>query len=352
LASFEKAPNQSKKGWDERSGSQTLGVGEDTEVSLRPTRPEDEGLEIVIDEPSVCTVHERPPTGAPRTRRFVITALKEGSAMVYARVPRSAPDHRGDNVAYLLVVVKGPKRGVRLVFFPGERSVNYTSSRTVTLGMIYVVGGEGERFSAAGGPPLGYIDPTQGGHTVDPTPAGRYVLGPKEHVTTSTWIKSVIPWGAAIRINGSGEAEFKGDKGGWRLATGPNGEVTAAAIAFAQKSQTKDKKPTRDETIAKVRAIFIDPTTKALKLTTWELNDFGKWGWNLRAQPGRTPTAYYIHTTPADERADAAGRAVELQNSHGCVHVVPTQRDQMIAKGYLAEGVEFEVRPYNEVGPP
>ena len=159
----------------------------------------------------------------------------------------------------------------------------------------------------------------------------------------------MIPWGAVIRINPQGEAEYKGDTGGWHLATGRNGDVTAAVIPYLRKNGDKH---TTDQIIAGVRAIFIDPTTKKLKITTWQKNDFGKWGWNLRTKPGLRSTAYFVHTTPNDEDADAAKIAVQLDNSHGCIHIVPSERDKMMAKGYLKEGVNFEVRPYNETGPP
>lgn len=35
----------------------------------------------------------------------------------------------------------------------------------------------------------------------------------------------------------------------------------------------------------------------------------------------------------------------------GCVHLRPTDRDEFIRKGYLRDGVDFEVRPYSEKGP-
>jgi hypothetical protein len=346
VASFEKVGSQSKKGWNAKTLTQTLAIGDDAEISLRGEGSHGETLDLTLTDPSVCTVHERPGTGGPHLRQLVITGLKKGVTGVLARW--HDPAHP-IVVATMYVDVTGSKHGFRLVFFPGERSVNYSPSKSATVGMIYVIGGNGERFSAAGGPLLGYADPKQGGHTAEPTPAGHYVLGPRQHVTTSSWIMSVIPWGATIRINTHGEAEYKGDTGGWHLATGPHGEITQAAINFLRKSGDTH---TKDQIIAGVRAIFIDPATKSLRATTWEKNDFGRWGWNLRALPGKKPTAYYIHTTPDDEKADAAKTAVQLVNSHGCIHLVPGQRDQMMAKGYLQEGVEFDVRPYNEVGPP
>ena len=255
-------------------------------------------------------------------------------------------------LARMEVEVTGSSHGVRLVFFPGERKFTHLTKKKKrkpeTVGTIYVIGGNGEQYSAAGGPPDPFADPDQGGHTGEPTPPGHYVLGPKQHVTTTSWPMSVIPWGATLQIK-NGEAEWQDENGRWRLATGPNGEVTQAMMQYQNRS--RDKTYTRDQIIDGIRADFIDPDTGKLVDQTYELNDFGKWGWNLRALPGKTPTAYYVHTTDGNEKDEEAHRSILLVNSHGCVHLDPSQRDDMVNKHYLEEGVEFEVRPYNEVGP-
>lgn len=105
------------------------------------------------------------------------------------------------------------------------------------------------------------------------------------------------------------------------------------------------------EALAKqVRAIFVDPAAKTLRFTTWQQNDFGRWGWNLRR--GGAQTAYYVRTTPPDENATAQGKAVFLTNSHGCIHLKPNDRDELDRLGYLKERVELEVRTCVEMGPP
>ena len=83
---------------------------------------------------------------------------------------------------------------------------------------------------------------------------------------------------------------------------------------------------------------------------SWDLNDFGKWSWNLLKHGART--AYYIHTTPDDERATAAHKGFLLSQSHGCIHIRPLDRDDMMKKGYLHSGREVEVKHYGEKGPP
>ena len=334
MANFGKYVGQSTRGWDPKKGEQTLGLGQTVELGLWGGGPGGVDLDVKSDDPALATVHERPRPSASNWRNFVVTGLQPGRAKIRACLPKT-----NDAWAEAGLQVTSTSHGVRLVFFPGER----TSGRTL-LGTIYVIGGHGERFSAAGGPLTGYQD--RGGHTAESTPPGRYTLGTKVHVTTSSWPMSVIPFGATLRLRADGEVEFSSDGTRFRLATGPKGEVTTAQMAFLQRD---GKKPQLATVVLQVRRIFVDPASNTLRATTWEANDFGRWGWNLKR--GGQRTAYYIHTTPEDERATAAGQAIFLANSHGCIHLVPTERDQMIGLGYLHPGVDFEVRPYNETGP-
>ncbi len=43
---------------------------------------------------------------------------------------------------------------------------------------------------------------------------------------------------------------------------------------------------------------------------------------------------------------------IALENSHGCIHIHPKDRDDMMKKGYLKQGAYFEVKGYGEKGPP
>ena len=242
----------------------------------------------------------------------------------------------------MTVKVTGHAR-LRLVFFPGERS-----SSTGTFGSIYAIGGHGEQIEAAGGPPSRKYD--QGGHTIEPTPAGHYVLGPRQHVVTKSWPWSTIPWGAALRINiSNGEVEYESAVEKWSLATGPKGVVTLAQIRFLN-ADKKTRNPNPLWIADKIRAKFIDEKTNALRSTTYEQNDFGRWGWNLRWHGSRTP--FYIHTTPADEATSKAGEICFLLNSHGCIHLDPVARDRFWKAGYFNAGTPFEVRRYSETGSP
>src|SRR5581483_10745794 len=105
--------------------------------------------------------------------------------------------------------------------------------RTVALGSIYVVNGLGEAYSMAGGPPPGSGYQDVGGHTAEPTPAGQYVLDRAEQLVTSSWPKSVIPWGAKLRETDTEIVEIQYQVGTqWRTATGPHGTVSRALHQF------------------------------------------------------------------------------------------------------------------------
>jgi hypothetical protein len=345
MANFGTFPGLGARAWSQKSGELAVGLGQTVPLGLWGGGPSDSELDITSADPTVCTVHEKPRPPLANWRSFVVTGLRAGSTKVRACLPGTTSCW-----AEASVMVTANLRGIRLVFFPGERRRSRLASKKdgrtdVEMGSIYVVGGHGERFDATGGPSVGYQD--HGGHTAESTPAGVYTLGPKVRVTTGSWPLSVIPWGATLRLNGDRQVEFSKDGRTWRLATGPRGEVTQAEFAYLAR---EGKRLPPALVIEHIFEVFVNSTTGTLHSTIWEKNDFGRWGWNLRRN-GK-PTGFYVHTTPDDEEATAAGRAVFLANSHGCVHVVPVDRDMMIARGYLQPGIDFEVRPYLETGPP
>jgi hypothetical protein len=334
MAHFGKYGNLSTKGWTEKTATQVIGIGQNAHVGLWGGGPGGEALTVKADNPTVCVSHEEPANKVyANWRHFLITALQDGETTLTAKMPTGAV------WASMTVKVSG-YTGVHLVFFPGERVAG-----AATVGTIYVIGGQGESTPAAGGFPVRNYD--KGGHTITPTPAGNYVLGPRIHVVAPSWPMSVIPWGAALRINGAGEAEYEASPGKWHLATGPKGAVTQASMQFLQKDNLK---PSLATVTAQVRNVFINPVTKTLVTPTWDKNDFGRWGWNLLRDGKGTP--FWVHTTPEDEHATDQAKAVFLTNSHGCIHLVPGERDRLMKAGYLKQGVPFEVRPYSETGPP
>jgi hypothetical protein len=236
----------------------------------------------------------------------------------------------------------------RWVIFPGERVDRVATRRgldRITMGTIYVVvaGKVVDRYECAGGPPPGHGFKDKGGHSGGSTPTGHFVLDRAEHHVTMNWPGSSIPWGAPIRER---EGIFEFSHGGhWIAASGPHGTVTRAQMLW----QLRSGEPvTLAEADAAARTAFIEPDGKPISV--WQRNDFGKWSWNLRRKGRRT--AIYVHTTPEDELAAAATSRLHLNQSHGCLHVQPADRDKMMAKKYLHAGIAVHVMRYGRVGPP
>lgn len=227
---------------------------------------------------------------------------------------------------------------VSLEIYPGER----VDSRGVTLGHIYVINGHGESYEMAGGPPPGRGYNDKGGHSAGITPPGHYVLGPQEHHTTSSWPMSVIPWGAPLR-EADGEIQYQ-VRGRWITASGPQGTVTQATMQFHIRSGSQ---PNLSDVAASVRRAFYDQAGNLIPV--WNHNDFGMWAWNLTSHGARSP--YYVHTTPPNEAATAAHQRFLLTQSHGCVHIRPADRDEMMQKGYLKAGIAVDVKQYGDTRP-
>jgi hypothetical protein len=246
-----------------------------------------------------------------------------------ANAPLAGPARSGT-----VVHVRPP---VKLIFYPGDEQRGDT-----LLGHIYVMGGEGEVYEACGGPAERSHEP---GHTRGPTPKGKYHLGPRHHHVTVNWSTSCIAYGAPLR-QGAVEYEYQDEKGHWHVASGPDGKVTKLRLKERRvelnRPLTEDR---RQEVIRDVRKLF--RWNDGTPMDSWWRNDFGEWAWNL---PG---TACYIHTTPKTEVAwHLLNQNIALENSHGCIHIHPKDRDEMMRKGYLKQGAYFEVKGYSEKGPP
>ncbi len=238
----------------------------------------------------------------------------------------------------------------KLTFFPGDKD----KRGETTLGTIYVqvAGKVVASYEACGGPDIAESIPDEGGHSHDATPAGKYVLSGPERHTTKNWPTSVVPWGAPIRLRDDNIVEYQ-VAGQWRVATGPSGTVSQANELFFRRRLKKALKPEEKELAAWVARNIFEPNPKvpmAAVVKEWKRNDFGPWAFNMKK--GGERTAYYVHTTPADELATEHNEPVQLAHSHGCIHIKPADRDEMMKAGYLAKGVEFEVRKYTDKGPP
>jgi hypothetical protein len=256
---------------------------------------------------------------------------------------------------------------VRLVLYPGEEPRTFVVSRKgkhialagtgyeTTIGHVYVVGGRGEAYEAVGGPPPGEKGPGgkgghTGGHTAAHTPSGLFTLGPQEHHTSLNWPFSSIPYGAKLSLGGDGLVHYF-EHGVWKKANGPDGTWSKATRHFNAKSGEPAV-----VTEGQLADFHIAAYTRKGDLRPhWIMNDFGEWSWNLMRNGVRT--AYYVHTTPEDEyfkRAPLEDDVVIalLGQSHGCVHLLPRDRDEMMQRGYLKAGIHVQIMPYKRKGPP
>jgi hypothetical protein len=246
------------------------------------------------------------------------------------------------------------KKGLSLVLYPYE---NTTNSGGATTGKIYVVGGGGESYEAACGP----VGSTQGavgggGHSAGATPSGNFSLADKEHVITVNWPMSTIPWGADLTESDAGIVSYSLNGGPSKQLSGAGGIMTQACGLYYDRTpvdQRKDDDGTpwgdRASTVAKWVQEDLHDNSGNLA-TPWAQNDFGVWAFNIIMNGQRSP--YFVHTTPDDEATESGGGTAVLSNSHGCVHLHPKDRDEMMQKGYLVKGVPFKIMPYGQSGPP
>jgi hypothetical protein len=192
-------------------------------------------------------------------------------------------------------------------------------------GTIYVElrGNIVQAIKARGGPPFTLQDGF--GHTGDPSKAGTYRLGEGKAVTTSVWDDSEIAWGAPLR-RVDGQVQFKNPGQDWQFATGPQAKL-------------KQRYYPRD---------FEEGYGTPLK--EWRKNAFGKTAFRVEGSPG-----LFIHTGPREEtalrqeeEAHQVHTPLELTHSHGCLHVDPFDRDEMMKTGYLQKGVTLVIKRYDE----
>lgn len=233
---------------------------------------------------------------------------------------------------------------VRLEFYPGELedldAWNLEIQEKVTRkgggfqdvdgppgeGTIYVrVGGSiVAGYRARGGPPSPLKD---GKHVALPTTPGTYRLGEPHRHVTSNWHYSQIPWGAEIRAIDGGYQYRSSAQAKWSWGTvHPSGTL---------------KEPFDHYEFADLPEV----TRAGVTYFIWNKNDFGPIAWNL------VPSDQYVHTTPHTEALAAEaepGPITPLGFSHGCIHIDPRERDEMMKRGYLGKDIPFTVRTWTE----
>ena len=207
-----------------------------------------------------------------------------------------------------------------LHFYPGQH-----------LMVIITNGIPGLRFEAWGGPEFGGTDPRM---PQIPTTPGSFVIHSMQQYTTPSWPASKIKWGTALKVVNNDVW--------YQLPSGKWGSINQLFSINNAKQVIKD--------------LYFSYYKSYTVPNTWVFNDFGPiairyfkdLNGNGVLDGGETLSGEMMHTTPLNEAQTKIGDPVKLEESHGCIHLKPTDRDQLKANGMFLPGTSFIVHRYDE----
>lgn len=194
-----------------------------------------------------------------------------------------------------------------------------------------------KEYDAVGGPATSSKD--RQGNEQGPTENGTYVVaGAWPHQGSALYKDwSTIPWGAPLREEPDGSISVK-MKGKWQPTSKFSRVSRADIIDEYFRLYGKNEVPKK-----------------------WVFNDFGHvavfmfkdTNGNLKIDKklGEKIHPEFMHTTPPDEATEARGGTAILTESHGCIHVKPSDIDEMLAKGYIKPKRTLVVHSYSETFP-
>jgi hypothetical protein len=210
----------------------------------------------------------------------------------------------------------------------GVPITNHTTEITVTGGKTVAT------YSACGGPANTIVGGD--GFEAGPTDSGEFVIaGCWKHSSSRYPMWSNIPWGSALR-------------------------ETSIGIEVRIQSAWEPLSRYSEATKSDIEAYHYDLYGTAIVPSQWKFNDFGHITCYIFKDKNRNKTfdrssekihGEMFHTTPVNEAQTELGRTVELEESHGCIHVKPRDMDQMIEKGYLKKGNLVYIHPYSRTIP-
>jgi len=235
-----------------------------------------------------------------------------------------------------------------LHYYPGQfhksgSIVAGTKDTTIGGGLIVFFKEGKEAFkSEAWGGPSKKVSVT-GGMDILPTPAGTYVIGPIIRYHTPSWGYSKIRWGTVIKDSELEKSlSDMAKKDVWYKL--PNGKWA---------SILKDFNITRKEIMERHEQLY--GTKKAPKV--WIFNDFGPLAIryfkdlnnNKKLDKKEKLEGTMFHTTPENEAETKQGiKKISLVPSHGCIHMIPTDRSKLISINAFKEGTDLIIHPYNK----
>jgi hypothetical protein len=210
-------------------------------------------------------------------------------------------------------------------------------------------------YDAVGGPPVDHVkdmrpdpaDPTGKrqlwtGHYIDRTKAGKYTLHFEGQHVSSRWPLSKIPFGANLKINPKDPTDvlWRAKHSSWRSTRKTLG---LNPLVHMPRAITEES----DSLTAKVGGL-----PSHTMPTHWPFNDFGHAVWYMVDETTGIQSQQFVHETPENERQRELKLPVILDYSHGCIHVNPSDIDDMMKKHYLVSRTRFVVHRYGEVAPP
>jgi hypothetical protein len=187
------------------------------------------------------------------------------------------------------------------------------------------------RFVAFGGPPTMGTDSRM---PEQPTTPGTYVIHSAKPYHTPTWAFSKIAWGTPLR-------DMPKESDVWyQLPSGKWGSVK------------RDTRISRADLIRLYKYLYGWSRVP----DKWVFNDFGpiaiRWfkdlNGNNELDGNERLSGQMFHTTPKNEAQQALGQTVELESSHGCIHIKPADRDTLFSLGAFDPKTKFVVHGYDE----
>jgi hypothetical protein len=209
-----------------------------------------------------------------------------------------------------------------LHFYPGDKVMLWIVSGKVSM-----------RAEAWGGEkPMRGVD--YGIMAPRKTTAGTYIIYSYAPYKTKTWPNSRMIWGTPLRAEPDGTVSYQASGNGKWLPL-----IDHRGRAF---------KP------ATLTTWYFELYGEYRFPPTWVFNDFGPWAVRYfrdkdhdgKLSRGEHLSGEMIHTTPDNEAETVKGGPVNLESSHGCIHVKPRERDELARVGAFKRGNKLVVHRY------
>ena len=225
----------------------------------------------------------------------------------------------------------------RLDLYPGDKLLVVTDpSGGVTTAVAW--GGPAKEQLARPGEPFG----------AGPTDPGEYVVwGIEPHHTTRKWPFSKIPWGAPLEVSPENPDDVLWQErlGRWRSLNALLGHKNATAVVAGMYQRLYGRR------MVPPCWVFNDFGPRAVRYFI-DSNKNGVW------DRGDQMKGEMFHTTPDNEAEEAVFRRdhpgwaadppVGMFESHGCIHMRPTEFGRLITAGAFTRGTRLTIHRYSE----